>query len=46
MVLVGRRYWTQEVPAWPLLRALGRDRVMAGHLHLVDTVEEAADLLK
>jgi predicted Rossmann-fold nucleotide-binding protein len=46
MVLVGRRYWTEEIPAWPLLRALGRDRVMAGHLHLVDTVEEAADLLK
>ena len=24
MVLLGRRYWTEELPAWPLLRALAR----------------------
>jgi predicted Rossmann-fold nucleotide-binding protein len=45
MVLVGRRYWTQECPAWPLLQALARGRVMEPHVHLVDTVAEAADLL-
>lgn len=44
MVLVGRRYWTEDLPAWPLLQALARDRAMADHVHLVDTVEEAADL--
>jgi predicted Rossmann-fold nucleotide-binding protein len=42
MVLVGADYWTRELPAWPLLRSLARDRVMAGRVALVDGVEEAA----
>jgi predicted Rossmann-fold nucleotide-binding protein len=41
MVLVGERYWTQEVPVWPLLRALAADRAMAGSVHLVDDVPAA-----
>ena len=41
MVLVGRHHWTEELPAWPLLRALARGRAMEDHIHLVDTVEEA-----
>jgi predicted Rossmann-fold nucleotide-binding protein len=45
MLLVGRRYWTETVPAWPLLVALARGRPMEDHLHLVDSVEEAAELL-
>jgi predicted Rossmann-fold nucleotide-binding protein len=45
MVLVGRSYWTTEYPAWPLLRALARGRAMEPHIHLVETVDEAADLL-
>jgi predicted Rossmann-fold nucleotide-binding protein len=45
MVLVGRRYWTEEVPAWPLLEALARDRAMAPAVHLVDRVEEVPDVL-
>ncbi|MBM7519596.1 LOG family protein [Nocardioides nitrophenolicus] len=45
MVLVGRRYWTEELPAWALLQALARGRAMEQHVHLVDTVEEAASLL-
>jgi hypothetical protein len=45
MVLVGSAYWTDELPAWPLLKALARGRVMEPLLHLVDTVEEAAELL-
>lgn len=44
MVLVGRRYWTEHLPAWPLLRALARGRAMEAHIHLVETVEEAAAL--
>jgi predicted Rossmann-fold nucleotide-binding protein len=44
MVLVGRAYWTEELPAWPLLQALARGRVMEKHVHLVDTVDEAAAL--
>lgn len=45
MVLVGSTYWTREVPAWPLLTALARGRAMEPLLHLVDTVEEAAQVL-
>ncbi len=44
MVLVGRRYWTETLPAWPLLKALARGRPMEDHVHLVDTVDEAAAL--
>jgi predicted Rossmann-fold nucleotide-binding protein len=40
MVLVGRRYWTEELPVWPLLQALAAGRPMAGHLHLVDDPAE------
>jgi predicted Rossmann-fold nucleotide-binding protein len=45
MVLVGREYWTVTLPAWPLLQALARGRPMEGHVHLVDSVEEAVGLL-
>jgi predicted Rossmann-fold nucleotide-binding protein len=45
MVLVGRSYWTEELPVWPLLRALAAGRLMEAHIHLVDTVEEAADVV-
>jgi predicted Rossmann-fold nucleotide-binding protein len=45
MVLVGREHWTSTFPAWPLLRALARGRAMEDHVHLVDTVDEAASLV-
>ena len=45
MVLVGRRYWTEEMPAWPLLRELARGRPMEERVHLVDGVAEAVELL-
>ena len=45
MVLIGRRYWTEQLPAWPLLKALAKGRPMERHVHLVDTVEEAAELV-
>lgn len=41
MVLVGHRYWTEELPAWPLLEALAKRSGMTDQVHLVDTVEEA-----
>ncbi len=44
MVLVGRDYWTRILPAWPLLQSLARGRTMEKHVHLVDTVDEAAAL--
>uniref|UniRef100_UPI00286DE816 LOG family protein n=1 Tax=Nocardioides sp. TaxID=35761 RepID=UPI00286DE816 len=45
MVLVGVEHWTTTVPAWPLLRSLAQGRAMEPHVHLVDTVEEAVELL-
>jgi predicted Rossmann-fold nucleotide-binding protein len=42
MVLVGEEYWTAVLPAWPLLVALARGRPMESHIHLVETVEDAA----
>ncbi len=45
MVLVGVEHWTRTVPAWPLLSSLAAGRAMEPHVHLVDTVEEAVELL-
>jgi predicted Rossmann-fold nucleotide-binding protein len=45
MVLVGTTYWTETLPAWPLLQALARGRAMDGHIHLVEAVDEAAELV-
>ncbi|WP_244932282.1 LOG family protein [Nocardioides sp. W7] len=45
MVLVGEEHWTRTLPVWPLLQALARGRAMESHVHLVDTVEEAAALV-
>ncbi|MFI5826652.1 LOG family protein [Streptomyces sp. NPDC051578] len=40
MVLVDRRHWTEQLPAWPLLRALARGRAMESRIALVDSVAE------
>ncbi|MBF4160477.1 LOG family protein [Nocardioides acrostichi] len=45
MVLVGREHWTTQLPAWPLLSALARGRSMEQHVHLVDSLEEAAEVV-
>ncbi len=45
LVLVGRKYWQRELPAWPALAALAQGRRMATAVALVDTVEEALTLL-
>ena len=42
----GAAYWTETLPAWPLLQRAGRGRPMEPHVHLVDAVEEAANLLE
>lgn len=44
-VLVGREYWTRTLPAWPLLKALATDRPMQQHVHLVDSIQDAAELV-
>lgn len=45
MVLVDRRYWTEELPAWPLLRALAERGGFSEHVHLVDDAAESEALL-
>ena len=45
MILVGRDHWEKELPVMPLLASLANGRAMAGHVHLVDTVQEACELL-
>ncbi|GHB76849.1 hypothetical protein GCM10010347_54060 [Streptomyces cirratus] len=40
MVLVDRRHWTEQLPAWPLLRALARGRAMESKIALVESVAE------
>ncbi len=45
LVLVGREHWTQEVPVWPALRALGADQPLGASIHLVATPEEAAEVV-
>lgn len=41
LVMVGAEFWTETVPAWPLLQALAAGRAMASSIHLVDSVDEA-----
>ena len=45
VVLVGRQHWTELVPVWPALSALASGRAMADHLHLVDSVDAASELV-
>jgi predicted Rossmann-fold nucleotide-binding protein len=45
MVLVGRDYWTRELPAWPLLSTLAAGRPFARRLTLVDRPEEVLAVL-
>jgi predicted Rossmann-fold nucleotide-binding protein len=45
LVLVGDRHWSHEVPVWQALQALGRERALGTVVHLVDSVDEAAEVL-
>ena len=45
MVLVGREHWTETLPAWPLLQAMGTTRDFASTVWLVDSHEEVAEIL-
>ncbi|WP_104089321.1 LOG family protein [Arthrobacter sp. GMC3] len=45
MILVGRQHWESELPVRPLLEALAGGRTMSGHVHVVDSIEEACALL-
>ncbi|QCO97148.1 Rossmann fold nucleotide-binding protein [Arthrobacter sp. 24S4-2] len=45
MVLVGTEHWQRRYPAWPLLQSLVAGQTMADRIFLVDTVEEALEVL-
>ena len=45
LVLVGVEHWSREVPVWPAVQALGRDRGLGRVVHLVDDVEEATEVV-
>ncbi|MGO4341873.1 LOG family protein [Pedococcus sp. 2YAF34] len=45
LVLVGHEYWTDTVPVWTAVTALARGRDMDGVVHLVHSVQEAADVV-
>lgn len=46
MILVGRTHWQERYPAWQLLAGLAEGREMAAKVHLVDSVEEALQVLE
>ena len=46
LVLVGREHWTQTLPVWPLLQALGEGREMGDRIHLVDDIADVPELLR
>jgi predicted Rossmann-fold nucleotide-binding protein len=45
MVLVGRAYWTEHYPAWPLLQRLAEEAGFEDDVRLVDGDDEAVELL-
>ncbi len=45
LVLVGHEHWTETVPVWPALRALGVGQPLGEVIHLVDTPAEAAAIV-
>ena len=45
LVLVGVDYWTNQLPAWPLLHRLGAGRSMGEVIHCVDDIATVLDLL-
>jgi predicted Rossmann-fold nucleotide-binding protein len=45
MVFVGHEYWTQTLPAWPLVEVLATGRPFGARARLVDTPEAALGLL-
>ncbi|UEL29339.1 LOG family protein [Pseudarthrobacter sp. L1SW] len=46
MVLVGRDHWEHQYPAWPMLRSLAAGRPMEEHIFLVDSVQDAVEVLQ
>lgn len=45
LVLVGEQQWASDIPVWDVLTKLAAGRPMARAVHLVETTEEAAQLI-
>jgi hypothetical protein len=45
LILVGREYWNEVYPVWPLLQRLAAGRPMGELIYCVDDVKEATGLL-
>ena len=45
LVLVGQEYWSETVPVWAAVRALGQERDLGAAIHLVESAQDAADLV-
>nr|WP_238351086.1 LOG family protein [Kribbella shirazensis] len=45
LILVDINHWTTTLPVWPLLQSLSANRPMTHSVHLVNTIEEAAQLV-
>ncbi len=45
MVFLGRRYWTENKPVYPLLQGLAEGRQYAGLLAITDEVDEVVDFI-
>ncbi|MFF0341992.1 LOG family protein [Kribbella sp. NPDC004875] len=45
LILVDVAHWTEKLPVWPLLQSLAADRPMRTSISLVDTIDEAAELV-
>jgi predicted Rossmann-fold nucleotide-binding protein len=45
LILVDVQHWTVTLPVWPLLQSLAADRPMTTSIHLVDTIDEALELV-
>ncbi len=45
LILVGRDYWSNDVPVWPLLQRLGRGRTLGTQISLVEGTADALSVL-
>ncbi|GAA1695499.1 LOG family protein [Kribbella yunnanensis] len=46
LILVDVEHWTENLPVWPLLQSLAADRPMGSSIRLVDSIDEAAALVR
>jgi len=45
MIFLGRRFWTENVPVFPLIKRLAEGREYGGKLYSTDSIDEVIDIL-